>query len=74
MVTTEGCHVDNGSQGGIHFDNLTFNVQNIEFYIDNLLVAGSPVAAGRQFCAWRGRRQVLDLLSDFDWTKMSAQP
>jgi len=82
MVITEGCHVDNGSQGGIHFDNLTFNVldnltfnvQNIEFYIDNLLVAGSPVAAGRQFCAWRGRRQVLDLLSDFDWTKMSAQP
>ena len=41
MVITEGCHVDNGSQGGIHFDNLTFNVldnltfnvQNIEFYI-----------------------------------------
>jgi hypothetical protein len=46
MVITEGCHVDNGSQGGIHFDNLTFNVQNIEFYIDNLLVAGSRVAAG----------------------------
>jgi len=51
MVITEGCHVDNGSQGGIHFDNLTFNVldnltfnvQNIEFYINNLLVAGSPV-------------------------------
>jgi hypothetical protein len=54
MAITEGCHVDNGSQGGIHFDNLTFNVldnltfnvQNIEFYIDNLLVAGSRVAAG----------------------------
>jgi hypothetical protein len=46
MVITEGCHVDNSSQGGIHFDNLTFNVQNIEFYIDNLLVAGSLVAAG----------------------------
>jgi hypothetical protein len=46
MAITQGCHVDNGSQVGCHLNNLTFNVQNIDFCTDNLLVVGLPVAAG----------------------------